>query len=210
MRGFPRCARFGSAPLRSPHVAQTHLFFWCRERRRPPAETGGINWGLCPSGQAVPSSPMRLPRNTKGRCGDFAEDCFRIYAEFKAILRNRSRPWSTAAKPSSQGPAGVRGECTLLHSPRRLSADFDARKRPLTVTQVQQKSQTVRQQPPAETGGINRETCPSGQTVPPTSYAAAAQPEPPLVNSRAAKQPETGGFPPRGSMTLRRAKAASH
>ena len=27
------------------------------------------------------------------------------------------RPWSTAVRPSSQRPAGVRGECTFLHSP---------------------------------------------------------------------------------------------
>ena len=48
------CVSFGSAPLRSPRVAPTFLFFHSSERRPPPAEGYGIVSALIlafPSGE---------------------------------------------------------------------------------------------------------------------------------------------------------------
>ena len=64
-------------------------------------------------GTLRPLSPFRLhPSPHKGRCGDSAQDCFRIYAEFKAILSSQSRH---PMQPHSN-TSGARGGPGGMHS----------------------------------------------------------------------------------------------
>ena len=147
----PCCARFGSAPLRSPRVAHTWPFRHGRERRPPPAEGYGIYCNQRhrryatapkppkdhPTCTARSSQPVRLHRSLKGA------DAATLKRIASAESGNSKQSFATGAAPGQQ--------------PR---------------------SQAARDQRGA---GGNVPFC-----IPP------------------------GGFPPRGSMTLRRAKAASH
>ena len=59
---------------------------------------------------AAPPAPMRLHRSLQeSPCGDSAMDCFRIYAEFKAILSSQSRH-ECSRFPTPLGREGVRGK----------------------------------------------------------------------------------------------------
>ena len=81
--------------------------------------------------ETAPSAGAAASKPQRGRCGDFAEDSFRVSGNSGNPLQPEP-PRCAAAHATSQGQEGVRGECTFLHSPRRLCAAFDARKRPST------------------------------------------------------------------------------
>ena len=54
---FPCCARFSSAPLRSPRVAQSRLLYHCSERRPPPT----VGYGSYNGYFAASSRFLRFP-----------------------------------------------------------------------------------------------------------------------------------------------------
>ena len=74
-----------------------------------------------------PQAPAAVAQAAKGQCGDFAEDCFRASGN----SGNPLQPSRPALQPldlrqkERGGPGG-----SVIASPRRLCAAFDARKRP--------------------------------------------------------------------------------
>ena len=86
-----------------------------------------------------PPRPQRLHRDLqRNPCGDYAADSFRVKRKFKESAASRAAP-NAAASPTAWNPDGGSGGKIISFFPRRLSAAFDARKRPPARCTLQQQ-----------------------------------------------------------------------
>ena len=100
-----------------------------------------------------PPSPQRLHRNLqKNPCGDFAEDSFRVSGNSKESSATRAANLCSRL-PDRMEPRRGSGGKIISFFPRRLSAAFDARKRPPTRCTLQQQKNGQPHHPPR--GGIS-------------------------------------------------------
>ena len=91
--------------------------------------------------QHAPPSPslQRLHRNLqKNPCGDFAEDSFRVSGNSKESSATRAANLCSRS-PDRMEPRRGSGGKIISFFPRRLSAAFDARKRPPARCTLQQQ-----------------------------------------------------------------------
>ena len=89
----------------------------------------------------------RLPLNSHGRRASTLRRIASAQAEIQAILRNRRRHGLQPRTQRVWYARGVRGKNPLFF-PRRLSAAFDARKRPPTRCTLQQQKKGQPHHPP--------------------------------------------------------------